>query len=176
MFVSRMISCLYFLISCLAFFLIALHISAYTIRCLSSTFSTICCRFVIKARVGDDILYLTGLLIAIAALGPLYWIMFLMDSLMASMSSRSCSVSNRFLNLSWNSIFFDPICVVFTLDCLYVQLEVAYISIMWSLPKLTCLTIVTYVTMSSLFVTMWSISVFVKPFGLFHVHLLPAFF
>ena len=32
--------------------------------------------------------------------------------LMVSMSSISCSVSNRFLNSSWNSIFFYPICVV----------------------------------------------------------------
>ena len=35
-------------------------------------------------------------------------------SLMVSMLSCSCSVSNRFLNSSWNSVFFDPILVAST--------------------------------------------------------------
>ena len=39
----------------------------------------------------------------------------MMISLMVSMSSGSCSVSNRFLKSNWNSIFFDPICGVSTL-------------------------------------------------------------
>ena len=35
-------------------------------------------------------------------------------SLMVSMLSCSYSVSNRFLNSSWNSVFFDPILVAST--------------------------------------------------------------
>ena len=34
--------------------------------------------------------------------------------------SSSCSVSNRFLDSSWNSIFFDPIGAASTLGCLLV--------------------------------------------------------
>ena len=45
------------------------------------------------------------------------------------MSSSSCSVSNRFLNSSWNSIFFYPIRVsstnLFPFH-LYVQFDVAH--------------------------------------------------
>ena len=41
----------------LAFFLIVLHISAYSISCLFSPNSTSARRFVISARVGDDIIY-----------------------------------------------------------------------------------------------------------------------
>ena len=58
--------------------------------------------------------------------------MSVMVSLMVSMSSSSCSISNRFLNLSWNSIFFDPIRVTSTLghQCfpfhLYVLFDVAH--------------------------------------------------
>ena len=52
--------------SSLAFFLMVLHISVYSIRCLSSPFSTISRRFVIRARVGDDILDFSGLLIVLA--------------------------------------------------------------------------------------------------------------
>ena len=36
-------------------------------------------------------------------------------SLIVSMSSSSCSVSHRFVNSSWNLIFFDPIRVLSTL-------------------------------------------------------------
>ena len=97
------------MMSSLAFFLIVLQLSAYSIRCLSSPFSTISRRFVIRAHVGDDILDLCGLLIALATLDALCWVMSMMVSLMGSMSSSSCSASNRFLNSSWNSIFFDPI-------------------------------------------------------------------
>ena len=92
-----------------------LLISAYSIRCLSSSFPTISRCFVIWARVGDDILDYIGLLIALATLDAQCWIMSVMVSLMVSMSSSYCSVSNRFLNLSWNSVFFDPICVASTL-------------------------------------------------------------
>ena len=40
----------------LEFFLMVLHISAYFIRCLLSPYSAISRRFVIRARIGDDIL------------------------------------------------------------------------------------------------------------------------
>ena len=52
--------------SSLAFILMVLHISAYSIRCLLSPFPAISRRFVIRARVGVDILDLCGLLIALA--------------------------------------------------------------------------------------------------------------
>ena len=51
-----------------------LHISAYSIRCLLSPFPAIYRRFVIRALVGDDILDLCGLLIALATLDSLCWI------------------------------------------------------------------------------------------------------
>ena len=72
-------------------------------------FPAISRRFVTRVRVGDDILDFCGLLIALATLDALCWIMSGMVSLLVSMSSSSCSVSNRFLNSSWDSIFFDPI-------------------------------------------------------------------
>ena len=74
-----------------------------------SPFFTISSRLVIRARVGDNILNCSGLMIALATLDALYWIMYVMVSLMVSMSS-SCSVSKWFLNSSWYSIFFGPIC------------------------------------------------------------------
>ena len=43
-----------------------------------------------------------------------------MVSFMVWMSSSSCSVSNRILNSSWNSIFFDPIRVASTLYAILV--------------------------------------------------------
>ena len=51
--------------SSLAFLLMVLHISAYSIRCLSSPFPAISRRFVIRARVGDDILDFSGFLVAL---------------------------------------------------------------------------------------------------------------
>ena len=81
--------------SSLVFFLIVLHISAYSIRCLLSPFPAISRRFVIRARVGDDILDFCGLLIALATFDALVgWIVSVMVSLILSMSSSSCSVSN----------------------------------------------------------------------------------
>ena len=100
---------MYFVTSSLAFFLMVLYISAYFIRCLSSPFSTISRYFVIRACVRNAILDLCGLLIALATLDALCWIMSVMVSLMVSISSSYCSVSNRFLNSSWNSIFFDSV-------------------------------------------------------------------
>ena len=87
--ISRMIFLFYFLMSSVPFLLMVLHISAYSIRCLSR-------RFVIRTRFGDDNLDLSGLLIALATIDALCWIMYVMVSLMVSMSSSSCSVSNRF--------------------------------------------------------------------------------
>ena len=109
MIVSRMISWLYFLMSSVAFFVMVLHISAYSIRCLLSPIPAIFRRFFIRARVDVDILDLRVLLISLATLDALCGVMSVMVSLMESMSSSSCSASNRFLNSSWNSIFFDPI-------------------------------------------------------------------
>ena len=103
--VSRMISRLYFLVSSLAFFLMVLHISAYSVHCLLSPFPAISRRFVTRARVGDDILNLCGLLIALTTLDALYLIIPVMVLLMVSMSSSSCSVSNRFLNSRMESMF-----------------------------------------------------------------------
>ena len=111
---------MYFLISSFAFFPIVLHISAYNIRWLSSPFSTISRHFVIRPRVGDDILDSSRLLIALATLDVICWIMSVMVSLMVSMSSISCSVSKRFHNSSWNSIFLVPICAVSILSDLFV--------------------------------------------------------
>ena len=85
--VPRVISWFHFLMSSLVFFLMVLHISAYSIRCLSLPFSTISRRFVIRARVGDDILTFSGLVITLATLNAICWIM----SGMVSMSSSSCS-------------------------------------------------------------------------------------
>ena len=80
----------------------------------------ISCCFFIRARVGDEILDFCGLLIALATLDALCWIKSVMVSLMVSMSSSSCSVSNRFLNSSWKLIFFDPIRVASNLGGLLV--------------------------------------------------------
>ena len=66
--VSCVISLLYFLMSSIAFFLMVLHISAYSFRCLSSPFLDISRRFLTRARVGDDIVEYSGLLIALPAL------------------------------------------------------------------------------------------------------------
>ena len=73
--------------SSLAFFLIVLHVSAYSIRCLLSPFSSISRRFFIRARVGDIILDLSGLVITLASLDALCWSMYVIVSLMVSMTS-----------------------------------------------------------------------------------------
>ena len=64
--VSRMLSLLLFLMSYLTFVLVVLHISVYSIRCLSSPFSTNSLGFVIMASISDDILEFSSLLIALA--------------------------------------------------------------------------------------------------------------
>ena len=60
--------------SSLAFFYMVLHISAHSIPCLSSVFPNISRRFFIRARVGDDILDVSGLFIALATLDAFCWI------------------------------------------------------------------------------------------------------
>ena len=50
--------------------------SAYSICCLSSSFPTVSRRFVIMARVGDDILDLSSLLIVLANIDALCWIIY----------------------------------------------------------------------------------------------------
>ena len=74
--------------------------------------------------------------------------MSVLVSLVMSVSSSPCNVSNRFLNSSWNSIFFDPSCVASTLGCVLVihfffststASLIFLITIMWSLPMLTWL-------------------------------------
>ena len=130
----------------------------------------------------DDILDSNGLLIGLATLDVLCWIMSVMVSLMVSTSSSSWSISNRFLNSSWNSIFFDPICVAPTpCDILVINVFLStstsslilLVTSLWSLPMLTWLSddCYTSLTMSGLFVRTESIPVFVTPFGLFHGHL-----
>ena len=85
----------------------------------------------------------------------------MMVSLLVSMSSSSCSVSNRFLISSWNSIAFDYISVAYTLGGLLVidvflststSNLMLLITSLRSLPMLTSLVIVMSVTMSGLFV------------------------
>ena len=77
--------------SSLALFFMVFHMSTYSIRCLSSPFSIISRRFVIRTRVGDDILDFSGLLIALATLDAPCWIMSVMVSHMVSMLSSYCS-------------------------------------------------------------------------------------
>ena len=114
MIVSRMISWLYFLVSSLAFFLMVLHVSAYSIRCLSSPILTVSRHFTIMT------------------LDALCWIMSVLVSLMVSMSSSFFSVSNRFLNSSWNSTFFDPSWVTSSLGGLFMFFLSAFTSsLLW---------------------------------------------
>ena len=87
----------------------------------------------------------------------------MMVSLMVSISSSSSSVSNRFLNSNWNSIFVYPICVASTLGGLLVIIVfvststsnlMLLITSPWSLPVLTWLMTAASVAMSGLFVRM----------------------
>ena len=55
-------------------------------------------RFAIRARVGDNILEFSGLVIALVTLYALCWIMSVRVSLIVSVSSSSCSVMSRFLS------------------------------------------------------------------------------
>ena len=86
--------------------------------------------------------------------------MSLMVTLVASTLSDSYSVSNRFIDSSWNSIFFDPICAASTLGHQLFSFPslrsicILLITILWSLPMLTWLMTVTSVTMSGAFIRM----------------------
>ena len=82
----------YFLFDGLAYFCILYSV-------FFSPFPDISRRFVIRALVGDDTLDFCGLLIGLATLDALCWIMSVMVSFTVSISSSSCSVSNRILNL-----------------------------------------------------------------------------
>ena len=82
--------------------LMVFHISAYYIRCLLSQFCTISRRFVFTARDGDDSLNFSGLLVALATLDVPCWNMSVIVSLMLSMSSGSCSVSNLLTLFEWH--------------------------------------------------------------------------
>ena len=106
--------------SSLAFFLMVLHISEYSILCFLSPCSAKTRCFVTRARGADDILDLSALLIALATIDALCWIMSVLVSFLVSMSSSCCSAWNRFHNSSWNSIFFYPIRVASTLGGLLV--------------------------------------------------------
>ena len=149
--------------SSIAVFLMVLHISGYSIIYSLSLFPAISRRFVIRARVDDNILDFCCLLIAFDMLDALCWIMAVMASFTVSMSSNFCTVLNRFLNSSWNSIFFDPIRVASTLSNLFVIIVFLSTSTsilmlvktcLWSLPMLTWLMNVTSLTISGLFVRM----------------------
>ena len=71
-----------------AFFLIVLHFSAYSMRCLMSPFPAISRRLVIRARIGDNILHLCALIIVLASLDALCWIISVMVSLIVLVVSR----------------------------------------------------------------------------------------
>ena len=117
---------------------------------------------------GDDIVDISGLLMAFATLDAPNWIMSVMVSLMVSTSSSSCRVLNWFLNSSCNLFFFDPICVHLLLVALlhHVFLSTStpslmlLMTILWSLTMLSWLMTVTSVTISGLFVRDPSILVF----------------
>ena len=135
----------------LAFFLMILHISAYSL--FNVAVLTISHRFAIRARVGDGIFDFSGLLIALDILDALCWIMFVMLAFVVS--SSSYNVSNRFFNSRWNSIFFDPIWwphgrhLFLSTSTSNLMLLTTFLLL---LPMLTLLISVTSVTTSGLFV------------------------
>ena len=164
--VSRMNSSLNFLMSSLAVCLWSC-IFRHTLFVFGIAFFHDFRRFVIRARVGDDILDFSGSLIALATLGALCWIMSVTVSLMLSMLSNCYSFLKRLLYSSWNLIFFDHIRVTSTIDGLLIKICFLYtftsslillITIPWSRPMLTWLMAITFVTMFGLFVRMLLIS------------------
>ena len=70
----HVISWMHSLLSSFAFFLMVLYISADALRCLTSPFPTCSPLFVIRVSVGDGIIDLSSLLIALATLVTLCWI------------------------------------------------------------------------------------------------------
>ena len=173
MIVSCMTSWLYFLMYSLACFLMVLHISAYSIRCLLSSFPAISRCFFIRAHVGDAILDFCGFLIALAILDAPCWIVCVMVSPMVSMSSSSCSVSNRCLSIQIGIKSSLVLLVWHLLINVFLSTSTSSLTLLiaslWSLPMMTWLIMVTYMTMSRLLVRMYSISVFVTPFELFMI-------
>ena len=79
-------------------------------------------QFLVVSSSGHVLVMICSIAVAcvLTTLDTLCWIMSVMASLMASMSSSSCSVSNPFFNSCWNAIFFDPIRVASTLGGLLV--------------------------------------------------------
>ena len=122
MIVSRMISWLYYLMSSVALFFMVLHISAYSVLCFPSPFSTVSRRFVIRAHIGDDLLHFSDVLISSASVDALCWIIYVMVSFMVSIvlvvtrigfsiqvrirSSLILFVWHLLLVASWSSTFF----------------------------------------------------------------------
>ena len=126
-----------------AFVLIFLNISAYSVRCLLWPFSTITRDLVNRARVGDNILHFSVLVVALATFVARCWVMSVMLLLMVSMSSISCSVSNhRFLNSNFSYLILCGIYlgglllfILFLFTSIFNL--ILLIVIMWSLPMLT---------------------------------------
>ena len=85
---SYMISWFYFLMYFSAFLLLVLHISAFTVRCVSSPFPT----------VADDMLHFSGFSVALVTLVVHCWIKPVMPLHMVLMSFSCCSISVPFLN------------------------------------------------------------------------------
>ena len=184
MILFRMLSWLYFLISSLVFFLCSIFLHILFLVYLPSFPSQLVVSSLAFVLVTISCIS-RGLSNAYDTLVAPLWIMYVMFSLMMSMSSSSCRVSNRFLNSSRNSIFFGPVYFVsvlgnFLVITVFFSISTSslmlLITILKSIPMLTWLTTVTSLTICDLFVRVYSISNFATLFGLFHVHLLPAFF
>ena len=138
---------------------------------LRTLFVVYCCRFPaflfvtssIRAHVGDGILDLCGLLIALATLDRLCCIISAMASLVGSMSSSSCaleSVSQFELefNIIWSySCGFYPhsLLVINVFLSTSTSTLMLVITSLWLLPMLSWLMTVRSVTMSALFVRMY---------------------
>ena len=106
---SYMICWFYFLMYFSAFLLLVLHISAFTVRCVSSPFPT----------VADNMLNFNGFSVALVTIFVHWWIMPVMPSLVVFMSFSSCSISVPFCKSSSNSNY-DPVRVVYIVDGLLV--------------------------------------------------------
>ena len=105
---SYMNSWFYFLMYFSAFLLLVLHISAFTVRCVSSPFPT----------VADDMLHFNCFSVVLVTLVVHWWIIPLTPLLVVLMSFSSCSISVPFCKSNSNSNF-DPVRVVYILDGLF---------------------------------------------------------
>ena len=181
----RMVSRLNFLMSSFAFFLRVLHISVYSMQFLVVFFTISLC-FFISALVGVDNLDLSRLVFCVAMLIAVCWIISVMSSFRVSIASSSCRAVNLFFSSSWNSFFLIPISLVLTFGgffflssfflSAFVSNLMLLINILWSLPMFMRFMTLTSVIMFGLSVMMKSISFFVFPSRLLHVHLLSIFF